>query len=57
MKGEGTLTKEHVVVGKCLLSRIKLLGLRPRKSIQLEENQKAIKPQKVKPKQNKRLQT
>jgi hypothetical protein len=42
----GHLTREqHVfIIGKCLLSHIKLLGLRQRINIQLEENQKAINP-------------
>jgi hypothetical protein len=43
-EGRGHPTREqHVlVVGKHLLSHIKLLGLRQRINIQLEENQKAI---------------
>jgi hypothetical protein len=47
MKGGGHPTREqHVlIICKCLLSLIKLLGLRQRINIQLEENQKAINPQ------------
>jgi hypothetical protein len=46
MRG-GHPTREQPVfaVGKRLLSHIKLLGLRQRINIQLEENQKAINPQ------------
>jgi hypothetical protein len=46
-KGRGHLTREqHVLgVGKCLLSHIKLLCPRQKINIQLEENQKAINPQ------------
>ncbi len=47
MRGGGHPTREQPVlaVGKCLLSHIKLLGPRQRINIQLEENQKAINPQ------------
>jgi len=46
-EGGGHPTREqHVLaVGKRLLSHIKLLGPRQRINIQLEENQKAINPQ------------
>jgi hypothetical protein len=49
MKGEGTPTrKQHVlVVGKCLISHIRLLGPRQRIYIQLEKNQKTINPQRL----------
>jgi hypothetical protein len=44
MKGGGHPTREqHVLaIGKCLLSHNKLLDLKQRINIQLEENQKAI---------------
>jgi hypothetical protein len=46
-EGGGHPTREQPVlaVGKRLLSHIKLLGPRQRINIQLEENQKAINPQ------------
>jgi hypothetical protein len=46
-EGGGHPTREQLVlvVGKCLLSHIKLLGPRQRINIQREENQKAINPQ------------
>jgi len=49
MRGGGHPTREqHVLtVSKRLLSHIKLLGLRQRINIQLEENQKVINPQRL----------
>jgi hypothetical protein len=46
-EGGGHPIREQLVlaIGKHLLSHIKLLGLRQRIYIQLEENQKAIPPQ------------
>jgi len=49
MRGGGHPTREqHVlVVSKHLFSHIKLLGLRQKINIQLEENQKVINPQRL----------